>query len=85
MRRADGKELPEDLRQKTDLQLGVLTVMSVQKVVDSGTYACVANNKHGHSARRTTTVDVIGKVFRNGTGRIELETKKPKKKRERKS
>ncbi|VVC39650.1 Hypothetical protein CINCED_3A005038 [Cinara cedri] len=55
----DGKELLEDLRQKTDLQLGVLTIMSVQKGVDSGTYTCVANNKHGHTARRTTTVDVI--------------------------
>lgn len=61
---ADNKELPEDLRQKTDLQLGVLTVLSVQKGVDSGAYTCVANNKHGHSAKRTTTVDVIGKVTR---------------------
>lgn len=59
----DGKELPEDLRQKTDLQLGMLTVLSVQKGVDSGSYTCVANNKHGHSAKRTTTVDVIGKVY----------------------
>lgn len=60
--RADGKELPEDLRQKTDPQLGVLTVLSVQKGVDSGAYSCVASNKHGHSAKRTTTVDVIGKA-----------------------
>lgn len=60
---SDGKELPEDLRQKTDLQLGMLTVLSVQKGVDSGSYTCIANNKHGHSAKRTTTVDVIGKVF----------------------
>ncbi|XP_025200616.1 Down syndrome cell adhesion molecule-like protein Dscam2 isoform X5 [Melanaphis sacchari] len=55
----DGKELPEDLRQKTDLQLGVLSVMSVQKGVDSGSYTCIANNKHGHSAKMTTSVDVI--------------------------
>lgn len=66
--RADGKELPEDMRQKTDLQLGVLTVLSVQKGIDSGSYTCVANNKHGHSAKRTTTVDVIGKVFRRRVG-----------------
>ncbi|XP_050430112.1 cell adhesion molecule Dscam2 isoform X2 [Adelges cooleyi] len=55
----DGKELPEDLRQKTDLILGVLTVLSVQKGVDAGSYTCTANNKHGHSSSRTTTVDVI--------------------------
>ncbi|XP_043473244.1 Down syndrome cell adhesion molecule-like protein Dscam2 isoform X9 [Leptopilina heterotoma] len=53
-----GRELPDDLRHKV-LQDGTLTISSVHKEIDTGSYTCWARNKQGHSARRTGEVAVI--------------------------
>lgn len=58
-----GRELPEDIRQKVQLD-GSLIISPVQKKDDSGVYTCWARNKQGHSARRSGEVNVIGQYHR---------------------
>lgn len=69
----NGRELPEDIRQKVTPD-GTLIVSPVQKKDDSGIYTCWARNKQGHSARRSGEVSVIGRFWFVASSEVELFT-----------
>lgn len=42
---------------------GTLSIETVQRNADQGTYTCIARNKHNYTSHRTVDVRVLGKLF----------------------
>lgn len=56
----DGRILPINRKQKV-FPNGTLIIENVERASDQATYACVAKNSQGYSARGSLEVQVMGK------------------------
>ena len=57
----DGMKLPVNQRQRVGSN-GTLTITSVERASDGGTYTCSAWDSQGRTARRDIQVNVVGKT-----------------------
>lgn len=59
---SDGRSLPINRKQKV-FPNGTLIIENVERASDQATYACVAKNSQGYSARGSLEVQVMGKLM----------------------